>query len=438
MLPVLDRLGPYELIKNLTRPGRAEVYLGRQHVERDAEVTGSGKELPEYSVIKVLRPPEQLDSTQQARVQEAMARFVEEGRLGTRLRHPAIARTYGVALDRRWNLHFIIQEYIEGCTLAQVLDHFASREIRLPFSVALRLLVPILKALHYAHHDALREDGRPLRVVHRDIKPANIMIAYDGRAMLLDLASARSTSFTRQDTVQDVILGTSHYLAPEQVFDTDRVGHQTDIFAAGVVLYELCSLSPLLPRTRRLSEIAQALARFNFEEHAPLIDPVMYPGLREVLAQALSPDPATRYQTAGEMARGLEGLLLQAGDGPGLAGFAAELRRQWEGSGDASSERPDDRPRHSGARARPNLAMATEPPRAAEPGAIPAPFDLASAASAPSGSSSAAVALPPTSAPPVGAQAPASSGHRSLIELTLAALIGVLVASITWFLLDVW
>lgn len=353
--PGLERLGPYNLIRNLTRPGRAEVYVGELAPRSEPKGKEQLSKLPEVAIIKVLRPPEQVDPGNMPRVQEAMARFVEEGRLGTRLRHPSITRTYGVALDNRQNQHFIIQEFVEGVTLAQVLDYCAGREQKLPFSTVLRMVVPVLKALHYAHHDALREDGRPLRVVHRDIKPANVMLTWDGRIVLLDLASARSTSFTRQATVQDVVMGTSHYLAPEQVFDTDQVGHQTDIFATGVILYELASLTPLLPRTRKLSEIATALAHFKFSNHASYIDEGNYPGLTGVLTRALAAKPSDRYTTAGEMARDLEGLLLKAGDGTGLAPFVQELRRQWEG-GPEDEENRAPRPR------------ATLPPTPSSPG----------------------------------------------------------------------
>lgn len=338
--PGLERLGPYKLVRNLTRPGRAEVYVGQLDPDAEAKAKEQLSRLPDVAVIKVLRAPENVDPSNMPRVQEAMARFIEEGRLGTRLRHPSITRTYGVALDRRQGQHFIIQEFVEGVTLAQILDWCAGREQPLHITVVLRLVIPILKALHHAYHDALREDGRPLRVVHRDIKPANIMLTYEGRVVLLDLASARSTSFTRQATVQDVVLGTAHYLAPEQVFDLENVGHHTDVFAAGVVLYELASLMPLLPRTRKLSEIANALASFRFSDHASYIDEARYPGMARVLEKALATKPAERYQTSGEMARELEGLLLKAGDGPGLAPFASELRRQLEGGG--SVEEPSD------------------------------------------------------------------------------------------------
>lgn len=433
-LAELERLGPFELVRSLTRPGRAEVYLGRLSQEaRDSEAL-AGREMPETAIIKVLRPPDQVDPANAPRVQEAMARFVEEGRLSTRLRHPAITKTYGVALDRTQNLHFIIQEYIEGITLAQLLDHCASREIRLQYSVALRLIIPILKALHYAYHDALREDGRPLRVVHRDIKPANIMLTYDGRAILLDLASARSTSFTRQQTVQDVVMGTAHYLAPEQVYDLESVSHQTDIFATAVVLYELCSLTPLLPRTRRLSEIAQALARFNFADHAPNIDPVLYPGLADVLAQALSPDPTTRYQTAGEFARDLDGLLLLAGDGPGLGAFAADLRRQWEGDG--QTERSEERARVIGAELTPRSRSAVDLSRAGEPSSLNTPAP-APAITADQPLPRPTITLPTSAIEPFKPQAPPPP-PRSYVELAVAALVGFPIAAATLYMLQSW
>jgi len=330
--PALQRLGPYRLTRNLTRPGRAEVYVGRYVGGGEASV--NAPELPERALVKVLRPPEKVEQAHKARPQEALARFVEEGRLSTRLRHPAVVKTYGVGFDKGQNLHFIVQEYAEGVSFAQLLAHLAGQETPLPYGLLLQLTIPILRALHHAHHDALREDGRPLRIVHRDIKPANVMLTYDGRVLLMDLAAARSTSFTRQDTVQDVLIGTAHYLAPEQVFNPELVGHGTDIFSSAVILFELATLHPLLPRTRRLSEVALALTRFNLDEHLAKVDEGRYPGLREVLARGMAPDPKVRYETAGQMARELEGLMLHAeNEVTGLGAFAAQMRRLWEGDG---------------------------------------------------------------------------------------------------------
>ena len=338
----LKRLGPYELVRRLPRPGRAEVYAGRRTVQAGpGSVTA---DWPDVATVKVLRPPDDPGAAAEPRVKEALARFVEEGRLGMRLRHPAITRTFGVGLDQEQNLHFIVQEYLEGASLAQVLTHQAEREEPLPYRVVLQLVIPLLRALHHAYHDALREDGRPLRVVHRDIKPANALLTWSGRVVLLDFAAARSTSFTRQETVQDVLVGTAHYLAPEQLFQPEAVGHATDIFAVSVILYELATLSPLLPRTRRFSEVAAALSRFDLAACMARVDDARYPGLAPVLAQGLSPDPATRFLTAGEMARELERLLLTADAGQGVSDLAHALREKWA---------PDDETQDQAARPRP-------------------------------------------------------------------------------------
>jgi len=454
--PALERLGPYNLVRNLTRPGRAEVYVGHLDLDNESRSKEQLSKLPEVAVIKVLRPPEHVDPSNLPRVQEAMNRFVEEGRLGTRLRHPAITRTYGVAVDKRHqNQHFIIQEFVDGITLAQVLDHCATRDVPLPYGTVLRMVVPILKALHYAHHDALREDGRPLRVVHRDIKPANVMLTYEGRMVLLDLASARSTSFTRQATVQDVVVGTAHYLAPEQVFDAEQVNHQTDVFATGVILYELASLMPLLPRTRKLSEIANALARFNFEDHAQYIDEGRYPGLKKVLARALAAKPSDRYSSAGEMARELEGLMLGAGDGQGLGAFANELRRQWEGGEAEEAEAKNARggkPASSGNLAQPVVVTPPEKP-AVEKAADKAPASpepVRDAEPAPVVEKPAAVApVTPSLATPtlnlnqqgvmqLPSVAPSNQPvqpTRSNRDLLMAGLVGMGVAVLTWYVL---
>ncbi len=415
----LKRLGPYELIRRLPRPGRAEVYVGSRVVHVDpGSVTA---EWPDLALVKVLRPPEDPAEANEPRVKEALARFIEEGRLGMRLRHPAITRTYGLGLDRDLNLHFIVQEYLEGASLAQVLAHQATLEEPLPYRVVLQLVIPLLKALHHAHHDALREDGRPLRVVHRDIKPANAMLTWDGRVLLLDFAAARSTSFTRQETVQDVLVGTAHYLAPEQVFDPSSVSHATDIFATSVILYELCTLSPLLPRTRRYSEVAEALAKFNLADCMARVDSDRYPGLAEVLAQGLSPDPRTRFLTAGEMARELEGLLLAADTGPSLQGFAQRLRSQLAGD-------DEPRPRESGPAATASSLVTGERMRAGI-------RTTGTGGATSSRSSGPGPRRPGGTMGPAGGHdrgaPPEETGHGarpSLVELLLAALIGFVAA----------
>lgn len=316
--PELTRLSPFRILRTLARGGMSEVYLG----QKDGPFDG-----PDKVVLKVLRLPRDVPSDA-PRVREMLARLIEEGRLGLRLSHPAIAQSYGVLRDHHQDLYFLVQEFVDGLTLGDLMDYYSENGQRIPYGVVLRLIIPVLQALHYGYHTATREDGRPLRVVHRDIKPDNIMLSYAGQVKLVDFGVARSTSLTRQVTVGDVVVGTRHYMAPEQVFTPDQVGHRADLFSLGLILYELCTLKPVFPRTRAVSEFAQALANFKFEDHAGLIDAKRYPGIREVLFKVLQAEARDRYAAAGEMARDLQELEAQAPANPTMVDFAIELKSE--------------------------------------------------------------------------------------------------------------
>lgn len=316
--PELTRLSPFRILRTLARGGMSEVYLGL----KDGPFEG-----PDKVVLKVLRLPRDVPADA-PRVREMLARLIEEGRLGLRLSHPSIAQSFGVLRDHHQDLYFLVQEFVDGLTLGDLMDYYSENGQRIPYGVVLRLIIPVLQALQYGYHTASREDGRPLRVVHRDIKPDNIMLAYNGQVKLVDFGVARSTSLTRQVTVGDVVVGTRHYMAPEQVFTPDQVGHRADLFSLGLILYELCTLKPVFPRTRAVSEFANALANFKFEDHAPLIDARRYPGIREVLAKVLRAEAKDRYASAGEMARDLQELEVNAPSNPTLMDFALELKSE--------------------------------------------------------------------------------------------------------------
>lgn len=314
--PVLEKLGQFQVIRPLARGGMSEVYLARSLEPFDG---------PEVLVLKVMRLPKDVPADS-PKVRELIGRLIEEGRLGNRLQHPAIARTLGIQRDPEQDLYFLVQEFIDGVTLGDLMDFYAEGDVFLPYGVVLRLIIPVLQALHYGYHEALREDGRPLRVVHRDIKPDNIMLNFAGEIRLVDFGVARSTSLTRQVTVGDMVVGTRHYMAPEQVFAPDQVGHRSDIFSLGLILFELCTLKPVFPRTRAVSEFANALMNFKPEDHIGHIDARRYPGVRDILLRLLQPEPKDRYASAGEAARDLMQLEARAPQQPTLAVFAKQLK----------------------------------------------------------------------------------------------------------------
>ncbi len=318
------RLGPFQVVRPLATGGMAEIFLGRNLGSFDG---------PETVVLKAWHPPRSPSPFQAARTRNLLSRLLEEGRLGMRLKHPAIARSFGIMHDPELDLYFLVQEYVYGATLTELITYYGANDLRLPYNIILKLMIPVLEALHYAYFNALRDDGRRLRVIHRDIKPDNIMLGFDGRVQVLDFGVAKTTSLTRENTVGTMVVGTRYYMAPEQAYQPEKVGHHTDIFSAGLILYELCCLRSPFEDKNTVRDFALALNDFAFDHHAEAIDTDRYPGIRQVLSRALAVDVSARYRAGADMANDLRSLLELTPAEPRLATFADHLQRDLEAAG---------------------------------------------------------------------------------------------------------
>lgn len=158
---------------------------------------------------------------------ESFNRFKREAQVCASLLHPNIVTLYeiGAQADR---LVWMAMEYVEGESLASILQ----RRGRLPLDMAVGIMVDVLRGLAYAHDRG---------VVHRDVKPANILIAADGTAKIADFGIARASDANLTDiTDRGRLLGTPHYMSPEQVAGR-RVDGRSDLFSAGIVFYEMIS-----------------------------------------------------------------------------------------------------------------------------------------------------------------------------------------------------
>jgi len=219
-------------------------------------------------------------------------RFRREGRAAARLRHPQIVTIY--ELGEADGKLYMAMEYLEGESLAA-----AARAGSLSDARKLDVLGLLLDGLHHAHgHD----------VVHRDVKPSNVQLVPDGGLKVLDfgiarLMAAESLSHT------GMVLGTVPYMSPEQLRG-ERVDHRTDIYAAGIVAYELfAGRRPFDGQT--LTEIVLKV----INDPLPALDERCartHPGLEEVLRRALDKCAANRYASAAEMAHALRALAAPA------------------------------------------------------------------------------------------------------------------------------
>ncbi len=262
-IPSGTRLGPYEILELIGAGGMGEVYL--------AHDTKLGRDV----AVKVLPDSVSCDP-------DRLARFEREARTLAALNHPNIAAVYGVEQGA------LVMELVEGETLKGPL----------PLDTAINYARQIADALEAAH-----ERG----IIHRDLKPANVKITPDGKVKLLDFGLAKamepaqgtiaedSPTLTAHASLSGIIVGTPAYMSPEQARGT-RVDHRTDIWAFGVVLYEMVTGKRLFDGPTVSDVMAAVLTKDPPLDAAPA-------QLRPLLARCLERDPHKRLGWIGEVDR---------------------------------------------------------------------------------------------------------------------------------------
>jgi serine/threonine protein kinase len=217
-----------------------------------------------------------------------VSRFQREAQAAARLVHPNIVQVFDSGRDERTGQYFIVMEYIEGSSGAEILRDQGWVEV----DEALSIIEQACEGLHYAHRHG---------VVHRDVKPGNLLRAREGEVKLADFGIAKATE---QSSITQVgsVLGTAAYLAPEQARG-EEAGPSADLYALGVVTYQL--ISGRLPyEANSLTELALK----QQQEEPAMLDTLVAavnPELAEAVAGALALDPRDRYKTALEMRHAL-------------------------------------------------------------------------------------------------------------------------------------
>jgi len=203
--------------------------------------------------------------------------LISEARLGGLIRHKNIVAIYNLEQDEDGWL--VVMEYVEGMTLFDLLARCRQAGAPLPTTTVIDIAAQICSGLAHAH--SLTDDGgRLLGLVHRDLKPANLMLTSDGLVKIMDFGIARTQRWT--DPLEGMIAGTSTYMSPEQSAGSKKLDHRADLYSLGVVLFELLTMRP--PPSHPV-ELREALAGLK-------------PGMRDLLSQALEPDPRDRIASA--------------------------------------------------------------------------------------------------------------------------------------------
>jgi serine/threonine-protein kinase len=217
--------------------------------------------------------------------------FLREARNASGLRHPNIVLMFEAA--RHDDTAYMVTEFVEGPTLAEVLRNGPARP-----EVSAELMMTVLYALHYAHE-------HEKRVIHRDLKPSNILVDARGRPHLTDFGLAQRDGADGSSVMmaESLLIGTLAYMSPEQAQGRgERVDARSDVFSAGVVLYEL--LTGELPFRGRGRMLQVQIVAAEPTPPSQLNDVIPAP-LEAICLKALAKDPAGRYESALAMAKDL-------------------------------------------------------------------------------------------------------------------------------------
>jgi tRNA A-37 threonylcarbamoyl transferase component Bud32 len=257
-IPELAQLFPQlEILECLGRGGMGAVYKARQ------------PRLDRFVALKILAPEKQNDA-------QFAERFEREARALARLNHPNIVTVFDFGeVQGRF---YLLMEFVDGLTLRQLLQNG-----KLAPAEALGIVPKICEALQYAHGQG---------IVHRDIKPENILLDKEGRVKIADFGIAKIAGLESKDfslTGAKDVMGTPHYMAPEQIEKPQTVDHRADIYSLGVVFYEMLTGELPLGKFAPPSQKVQVDVRLD-----------------EVVLHALEKEPARRYQQASQVKTAVE------------------------------------------------------------------------------------------------------------------------------------
>jgi eukaryotic-like serine/threonine-protein kinase len=276
------QLGRYEIIGPLASGGMAEVLLAR--------LTGP-QGFERVVVVKRILP-------HLARLKEFVEMFADEARIVAGIRHPNVVAVHELGRDN--GEFFLVLEYLEGESASGLARRLAMRDMQLDHRLSIHILSEACAGLHAAH-ELTDVDGAKQNLVHRDMSPQNVFITYDGAVKVLDFGIAKAADrMTRTEAGQ--VKGKFQYMSPEQTAGKS-LDRRSDIFALGIVLYEISTGYRLFKRATDLMAL-KAIC----EEPIPLPSSVRrdYPkALEHVVQRALERQPSRRFQTAADMRRAL-------------------------------------------------------------------------------------------------------------------------------------
>ena len=279
--------GKFFLLQRLAIGGMAEIYRARM-----PGADGFEKELV---VKRILRA--------RAQDENFTRMLVNEAKLTVQLTHSAIAQVY--ECGRIEGDYFISMELVNGVSMKEMMHAFGRAGAHLSPEQAIFIVLQLMQGLAYAHRKA-DPSGKPLQIVHCDVSPDNCLLSWEGELKLLDFGIARAATGL-SNYKEGMLMGKLGYVAPEQASLEKRWDHRVDIFAAGIILYELLTKQKPFPRATDVESLIESRRAKVVPPTA--IAPRLPKELDAIVAKALAYDPEDRYEDARSFADALVDVL---------------------------------------------------------------------------------------------------------------------------------
>jgi eukaryotic-like serine/threonine-protein kinase len=284
----------YRVIEKLASGGMAEVFRAES-----AGLEGFKKQVAIKRVLPHLSEKKKFISM-----------FLDEARLSAHLSHSNCVQVFDIGVGD--NAYFIVMEYVDGADLKAVLETLKKQGRPLAIEEAVFIAIKICEGLCYAH-ELMDSEGRPFGVVHRDVSPPNVLMTKYGEIKIVDFGLAKASS-QLEKSEPGIIKGKFSYLSPEAALGKE-VDHRTDIFAVGIILWEM-----LAGRRLFLGDTDFATVKLVQQAAVPpmsQVNPKVPPDLDRIIQKALARDPVQRYQSARELALSLNDFLYRYGKSVG-------------------------------------------------------------------------------------------------------------------------
>lgn len=283
-LPVaIDR---YECLKKIATGGMAELFLAKQ-----SGLEGFEKVVVLKRILSNLAADE-----------EFVSMFLDEARIAAKLSHPNIVQIYD--LGKADDSYYIAMEYVSGRNVQQVIDKEEASGRKIPVEHTCRVIAGVCDGLYYAH-SRKDYDGTPLEIVHRDISPQNILVSFAGGVKVVDFGIAKASTQLAQ-TRAGVLKGKYAYMSPEQVRGS-AIDHRADIFALGLVMYEMLTGARAFERDSSLKTLKAIVQEKPLNPRE--LNPEIPTEVVKLLSRALEKNPDRRYRNAQEMQLAIEDYL---------------------------------------------------------------------------------------------------------------------------------